>query len=150
MYRFNIVNPIYFDKFLKFTIEHGHNNVLILDLRSVAYWYHSQADRVAAIKPKKEREPMPLINPVDIHKWRDAWRNQKGMERNCGEMKIELFLGLRLRLNYKKNSYTINRPILCRAISFIHLLFTLFQATQFLLYFLIKNRLGYLFPNISG
>ena len=78
VYRFNIVDPIYFDKSLKFTIEHGHNNVLILDLRSVAYWYQSQADRVPAIKPKKEREPMPLINPVDIHKWRDAWRKSKG------------------------------------------------------------------------
>jgi hypothetical protein len=21
---------------------------------------------------------MPLINPVDIHKWRDAWRKSKG------------------------------------------------------------------------
>lgn len=78
VYRFNIVDPVYFDKSLKFTIEHGHNNVLILDLRSVAYWYQAQADRVPAIKPKKEREPMPLINPVDIHKWRDAWRKSKG------------------------------------------------------------------------
>ena len=78
VYRFNIVDPIYFDKSLKFTIEHGHNNVLILDLRSVAYWYQSQAARVPAIKGKKDREPMPLINPVDIHRWRDAWRKSKG------------------------------------------------------------------------
>jgi len=78
VYRFNIVDPIYFDKSLRFTIEHGHNNVLILDLRSVAYWYQSQAARVPAIKSKKDREPMPMITPVDIHKWRDAWRKSKG------------------------------------------------------------------------
>jgi D-arabinan exo alpha-(1,3)/(1,5)-arabinofuranosidase (non-reducing end) len=78
VYRFNIVDPIYFDKSLRFTIEHGHNNVLILDLRSVAYWYQSQAAGVSPIRPKKEREPMPMITPVDIHKWRDAWRKSKG------------------------------------------------------------------------
>jgi hypothetical protein len=82
VYRFNITDPIYFDKSLKFTIEHGHNDVLILDLRSVAYWYESQADRVPAIKSKKDREPMPLINPVDIHRWRDAWRKAKGDKTN--------------------------------------------------------------------
>jgi len=78
VYRFNIIDPIYFDKSLRFTIEHGHNDVLILDLRSVAYWYQSQADRVPSIKAKKDRETMPMINPVDIHKWRDAWRKSKG------------------------------------------------------------------------
>src|SRR5690606_14593994 len=34
VYRFHITDPIYFDKSLRFTIEHGHNNVLVLDLRS--------------------------------------------------------------------------------------------------------------------
>jgi hypothetical protein len=77
VYRFHITDPIYFDTSLKFTIEHGHNNVLVLDLRSVAYWYQSQAAGVPAIRPKAERELKPLINPVDIHKWRDAWRKSK-------------------------------------------------------------------------
>ena len=78
VYRFHISDPIYFDKSLKFTIEHGHNNVLTLDLRSVAYWYTAVATGVPAIQSKKDREPMPLINPVDVHKWRDAWRKSKG------------------------------------------------------------------------
>jgi hypothetical protein len=78
VYRFHIADPIYFDKSLKFTIEHGHNNVLTLDLRSVAYWYQSQASGVPAIQSKKDREVMPIITPVEIHKWRDAWRKSKG------------------------------------------------------------------------
>jgi Protein of unknown function (DUF2961). len=80
VYRFHISDPIYFDKSFRFTIEHGHNNVLTLDLRSVAYWYLAQATGVPEIKPKSEREVMHQINPVDIHKWRDAWRKSKGHE----------------------------------------------------------------------
>lgn len=78
VYRFHISDPIYFDKSFRFTIEHGHNNVLVLDLRSVAYWYLAQATGVPAIPPKAEREVMHKINSVDIHKWRDAWRKSKG------------------------------------------------------------------------
>jgi hypothetical protein len=78
VYRFHIVDPIYFDKSLKFTIEHGHNNVLTLDLRSVAYWYQEKASGVPAIQAKKDREMMPVINATDVHKWRDAWRKSKG------------------------------------------------------------------------
>lgn len=81
VYRFHITDPIYFDSSLKFTIEHGHNNVLALELRSVAYWYQSQAVGVPSIRPKAEREVTPLINTVDIHKWRDAWRKSKGNEK---------------------------------------------------------------------
>jgi len=78
VYRFHITDPVYFDKSLKFSIEHGHNNVLILELRTVAYWYQSEAARVPAIKSKAERKPMPVIGPVDMHKWRDQWRKAKG------------------------------------------------------------------------
>jgi hypothetical protein len=78
VYRYHITDPVYFDRSLKFSIEHGHNNVLILELRSVAYWYQSEAARVPAIKSKQERKPMPVIGPVDMHKWRDAWRKSKG------------------------------------------------------------------------
>lgn len=77
VYRFHITDPIYFDKSLRFTIEHGHNNVLVLDLRSVAYWYQSAATGVPAIPAKAERATLPQINPVDIHRWRDAWRKSK-------------------------------------------------------------------------
>jgi hypothetical protein len=78
IYRFNIADPIYFDKSLKFTIEHGSNNVLTLDLASVAYWYQDKASAVPAIPDAAGRQPRPMIGPVDIHRWRDAWRKMKG------------------------------------------------------------------------
>jgi D-arabinan exo alpha-(1,3)/(1,5)-arabinofuranosidase (non-reducing end) len=78
VYRFHISDPIYFDKSLRFTIEHGHNNNLVLDLRTVAYWYQSAATAVPEIAPLQQRQPMPMISPVDIHKWRDAWRKANG------------------------------------------------------------------------
>jgi hypothetical protein len=82
VYRFNIVDPIYFDKSLKFSIEHGHNNVLILDLASVAYWYQSEAAKVPSIQSKDERKPMPLTGPVEIHQWRDQWRKTRDNKSN--------------------------------------------------------------------
>jgi hypothetical protein len=78
IYRFNIADPIYFDKSLKFTIEHGSNNVLTLDLASVAYWYQDKASRIPAIPGVEARQPKRMIGPVEIHRWRDAWRKQKG------------------------------------------------------------------------
>jgi hypothetical protein len=81
VYRFHVSDPIYFSNSFRFTIEHGHNNVLALDVRTVAYWYQTQATQVPAIKTQKERAPMPMITPVDIHKWRDSWRREKKSEK---------------------------------------------------------------------
>jgi hypothetical protein len=36
------------------------------------------ATGVPAIQAKKDREPMPMITPVDVHKWRDEWRKAHG------------------------------------------------------------------------
>lgn len=78
VFRFHISDPIYFDTSLKFTIEHGHNNVLTLDLASVAYWYQTTAARIPAIPGKEARKPKPLIDKRDIHKWRNEWRKSRG------------------------------------------------------------------------
>ncbi|HTI07478.1 MAG TPA: glycoside hydrolase family 172 protein [Puia sp.] len=78
LYRFHINDPLFFNKDFKFTIEHGHNNVLTLDLASVAYWYLSEATPVPAIPDKEGRKLKPFINIGDIHRWRDAWRKSKG------------------------------------------------------------------------
>jgi hypothetical protein len=77
-FRFHITDPVYFDKSLRFTIEHGHNNCLTLDLATVAYWYQSEASALAPIPDKEARRLMPLIGPSEIHKWRDAWRTDHG------------------------------------------------------------------------
>ncbi len=77
-YRFHIADPIHFEKSLKFTIEHGHNNCLTLDLATVAYWYQSEAHAVPPIPDRAGRALMPLIDVRDILLWRDAWRKQHG------------------------------------------------------------------------
>jgi hypothetical protein len=77
-YRFHITDPFVFDKSLKFTIEHGHNNCLTLDLATVAYWYQSEAASLSPIPDKEARKFLPMIGPSEIHKWRDAWRTNHG------------------------------------------------------------------------
>jgi hypothetical protein len=80
IYRFHIADPIYFDQSMKFTIEHGSNNVLTLDLASVAYWYQDKASRIPSIPNAASRQPKRMIGPVDIHRWRDAWRKSRGSD----------------------------------------------------------------------
>ena len=78
VYRFFIADPVYFDTACKFTIEHGHNNNLTLDLASVAYWYQDTATPLPAPLTKAERRYKPIIGAVEIHKWRNAWRVDNG------------------------------------------------------------------------
>jgi len=79
VYRFHISDPIYFDKSLKFTIEHGHDNCLTLDLASVAYWYQLPPfSELPPLPDKADRAPKSFIQPADMHKWRDAWRKAQG------------------------------------------------------------------------
>lgn len=78
-YHFFLESPINFKKSCRATIEHGHNNCLTLDLCTVAYWYQSEPHKpFPKILPKEQRQNMRPINPVHIHKWRDAWRQSKG------------------------------------------------------------------------
>jgi len=74
VYRFHIEDPVYFDKSIRFTIEHGHNNYLTLSLASVAYWYMDKPAKLPAIPSKEERKFMSEINFMDMHKWRHQWR----------------------------------------------------------------------------
>lgn len=78
VYRFFITDPFYFDQSCRFTIEHGHNNNLTLDLASVAYWYQETASSLPKSFTKEERQPKPKIGATDIHLWRNAWRIDKG------------------------------------------------------------------------
>jgi hypothetical protein len=79
VYRFHVSDPVYFDKSLRFSIEHGHNDNLTLDLSSVAYWYQREPHKpFPAFPSRAARKPKPAIGEVDIHLWRDAWRKAKG------------------------------------------------------------------------
>ncbi|UCF37174.1 MAG: DUF2961 domain-containing protein [Acidobacteriota bacterium] len=79
VYRFHVTDPVYFDKSLRFSIEHGHNNNLTLDLATVAYWYQSEPHKTfPPMIDKEHRKPMPSIEVVDIHRWRHEWRKNRG------------------------------------------------------------------------
>lgn len=78
VYRFHLADPIYFEKSMKATIEHGHSNGLTLDLASVAYWYQTQASPLPPAVSKADRQPKPAIGPVDLFKWRQEWRKNNG------------------------------------------------------------------------
>ena len=85
VYRFFIADPIFFEKSVKGTIEHGSNNNLTLDLATVAYWYQDSAVALPEAPTKAQRAPKPFINHMDIHRWRDAWRKSKGTAKPlCG------------------------------------------------------------------
>jgi len=78
VYRFFITDPIFFDKSLKGTIEHGHNNNLTLDIGTVAYWYQNEPMSLPAAPSKELRQPKPMIRAEEIHKWRHEWRKNMG------------------------------------------------------------------------
>jgi hypothetical protein len=79
VYRFHIADPLYFDRSLRFSIEHGHDNNLTLDLASVAYWYQTEPHKpFPALPDRAARAPKPFIGVVDIHRWRHEWRKAMG------------------------------------------------------------------------
>ena len=80
VYRFFINDPIYFEKSLKATIEHGGSNNMTLDIGTVAYWYQSEAAPLPPAPSKELRKPKAMIGPVEIHKWRHEWRKSKGSD----------------------------------------------------------------------
>jgi hypothetical protein len=80
LYRFHILDPIRFQTALKFSIEHGHDNCLELELATVAYTYQTLIQAPHAPLPDlKSRIPRPVTNEWDIHRWRTSWlkENQK-------------------------------------------------------------------------
>jgi hypothetical protein len=78
IYRFFINDPVIFDKSCKFTIEHGTNNNLTLDLASVSYWYLDKATGLPRSFTREERQPKPMIGASQINIWRNAWRDANG------------------------------------------------------------------------
>ena len=79
VYRFHIADPLFFDKSFRFTIEHGHNNNLTLAMATVAYWYQTGPHKPFPPLPDRAtRAPMPMIGPVEIHRWRQEWRKNMG------------------------------------------------------------------------
>ena len=88
VYRFHITDPVYFDKSLKFSIEHGHNNNMNIDLASVAYWYQQKpAKKLPPIPNKAQRAPKRILGDWDMINKRKVWL--KSIENEYDEWKDE-------------------------------------------------------------
>lgn len=86
-YRFFLQDPVYFEKSLYASIEHGHANVLTLDLSSVSYWYQSEPHKVfAPLLHKDMRQNMPAIGAREIHIWRNSWRQEMKHKLNTEQL----------------------------------------------------------------
>ncbi len=60
LYRFHIEDPVYFEKNIRVTLEHGHANNLANDYSSTAYWYQKDPHRPFPPLPDvKARMPRP-------------------------------------------------------------------------------------------
>ena len=58
-YRFHVRDPIMFEKSLRVTIEHGHNNQRSDDWSSTAYWYQTEPHLpFRPFPPVEERLPL--------------------------------------------------------------------------------------------
>jgi len=69
LYRYHITDPIMFERSIRVTIEHGHNNHRNDDLSSTAYWYQREPHkRFAPLSPVQERLPRLDIIPIDLKK----------------------------------------------------------------------------------
>ena len=85
MYRFFVEQPVRFQKRIRVTVEHGHNNDLANDYVSVAYWYQREPHRpFAALPSTAERRPIALAgldeavqatSAVEEDLWRKIPRN---------------------------------------------------------------------------
>lgn len=57
LYRFHVEDPITFERSIRVTIEHGHNNARCDDLSSVAYWYAETPADGLTLQPVHRRLP---------------------------------------------------------------------------------------------
>ena len=68
LYRFHIEDPIRFNKSIRVTIEHGHNNKLSNDYSSTAYWYqrepHGRFPKLLAAPKRLARPDWPPFEPL--------------------------------------------------------------------------------------
>jgi hypothetical protein len=86
LYRFHLEDPIRFKKSLRASIEHGHANALTLELATVAYWYQTLPSKPFPPFPSvAARQPLPEIGVVDVHRFREAYRQAHGAGRIWGQ-----------------------------------------------------------------
>lgn len=87
-YRFHIEDPICFAKSLRGSMEVGHANCVMADVVTVAYWYQVPAVGVVRVPERAGRQNMPVLTAVDIHTWREAFRQVHGGKDVWGNEKL--------------------------------------------------------------
>ncbi len=76
VYRFHIEDPIMFEKSIRVTIEHGHNNHRSDDYSSTAYWYQTEPHKDhPLILPVDQRLPLPDILPFNTQDFNACFDN---------------------------------------------------------------------------
>ncbi len=67
-WRFFVDAPVFFNKSLLFTMEHGHDNQEVLDVSSTAFWYQSGRDvHLSEIQQASMRKYPKAYVPYDAH-----------------------------------------------------------------------------------
>ncbi|MGC9329859.1 MAG: glycoside hydrolase family 172 protein [Candidatus Hinthialibacter sp.] len=78
-YRFHVQEPVIFKKSLRGSIEHGHANSMTEEIATVAYWYQKEPHKpFPPLAAAQDRIPKPEIDLMEIHRWRNAWREKMG------------------------------------------------------------------------
>ncbi len=80
VYRFQYEDAICFARSLRGSIEIGHANMLCADVVTVAYWYQTPVVRATPVPPRAQRQNMPAIGAVELHRWREAFRAAHGRD----------------------------------------------------------------------
>lgn len=76
-YRYHTKDPVPFEKSIKVSIEHGHNNLRSDDYSSTAYWYqaepHQEYKKMLAVKDRMPINESTLLwkNKVELHEISD-------------------------------------------------------------------------------
>jgi hypothetical protein len=106
VYRFHLEDPIRFAKSLRGSIEIGHANCVMADVVTAAYWYQQPCAAAPAVPPAAQRQNMPPIGALELHRWREAFRYVHGMKGVWGNEKLPPKLEKELRRRAAKKPLT--------------------------------------------
>ena len=80
-YRFCVTDPVYFNKSIKFTMEHGHGNIYAEDWCATSYWYQTLPGKEITIQPLEERLPnLPMRKFPDMPELKLTAEQKKRLE----------------------------------------------------------------------
>jgi len=93
MYRLFVNDPIRFQRSIKVTLEHGHNNDLANDYSTVAFWYQNEPHRTfPTLPPVQERLPRSTPDMIELQS-RDRVLRER-IWQAAGKLPPELWLTL--------------------------------------------------------